>query len=172
MINDAAILPGATFDNGEAVCVLFADSVANDQSGSIILGDSFLRSAYVVYDLENYEIAIGQAVFNATSSNIIAIPSGSGLPSVSSVATAAAPTTGVTGLPAPAGAALTTAFANSNPATPTFSLGSVVIVSSTGSSSSGGGSSSGSVPTAVLEPFIFGMSMMLGVATLFGAMIL
>jgi hypothetical protein len=171
MINNAGITPGATFENGEAVCSLFADSVANDPSGSIILGDSFLRSAYVVYDLENNEIAIGQTVFNATSSNIKPIPSGSGLPGVSSVATAVAPTTAVTGLPAPAGAAATTALGSNNPGTPTFSLGSAAVASSTGGSSSGG-SSSGSVPTATFEPFTFGMSMLLGVATLFGAMIL
>lgn len=172
MINNAAITPGATFDNGEAVCSLLADSVANDPSGSIILGDSFLRSAYVVYDLVNNEIAIGQTVFNATSSNIKAIPSGSGLPGVSSVATAAAPTTAVTGLPAPAGAAPTTALASNNPGTPTFSLGSAAVASSTGSSGSGGGSSSGSAPSATFEPFTFGMSMILGVATLLGAMML
>lgn len=171
MINNAGITPGATFDNGEAVCSLFVDSVANDPSGSIILGDSFLRSAYVVYDLENNEIAIGQTVFNATSSNIQPIPSGSGLPGVSSVATASAPTTAVTGLPAPAGAAATTALPSNNPGTPTFSLGSAAVASSTGGSSSGG-SKSGSVPTATFEPFTFGMSMLLGVATLFGAMIL
>jgi hypothetical protein len=172
MINNGGITPGATFDNGEAVCSLFADSVVNDPSGSIILGDSFLRSAYVVYDLDNNEIAIGQTVFNATSSNIKAIPSGSGLPGVSSVATEAAPTTAATGIPAPAGGAATSAIPSNNPGTPTFALGSGATASSTGSSSSGTGSSSGSVPTATFEPFTFGMSMILGVATLFGAMIL
>jgi hypothetical protein len=173
MINNAGITPGATFENGEAVCELFADSVANDPSGSIILGDSFLRSAYVVYDLENNEIAIGQTVFNSTSSNIKVIPSGTGLPGVSSVATEAAPTALATGIPAPAAAA-TSAVPSNNPGTPTFNLGSGVGASSTGSSASGSstGSSSGSVPTAIFEPFTFGMSMILGIATLFGAMIL
>jgi Eukaryotic aspartyl protease len=175
MINNAGVTPGATFGDGEAVCSLFADSVVNDPSGSIILGDSFLRSAYVVYDLDNNEIAIGQTVFNATSSNIKPIPSGSGLPGVTSVATAAAPTTAVTGVPAPAGGAGSTASPSNNPGTPTFSLGSAAVASSTGSpsgSGSGSGSKSGSVPTAAFEPFTFGMSMILGVATLFGAMIL
>lgn len=175
MINNAGITPGAVFDNGEAICSIFADSVANDPSGSIILGDSFLRSAYVVYDLENNEIAIGQTVFNATSSNIKAIPSGTGLPGVSSVATAVAPTTAITGVPAPAGGAATSAVVSgNNPSTPTFSLGSAALASSTASSSSGSGSGSksGSVPTASFEPFTFGMSMVLGIATLFGAMIL
>jgi hypothetical protein len=87
----AFINPGATFADGEAICSLFVDSVVNDPSGSIILGGSFLRSAYVVYDLENNEIAIGQTIFNATSSNIKAIPPGTGLPGVSSVATQISP---------------------------------------------------------------------------------
>ena len=171
MINGAGITPGATFDNGEAVCSLFVDTVANDPSGSIILGDSFLRSAYVVYDLENNEIAIGQTVFNATSSNVKVIPSGSGLPAVSSVATQAAPTATDTGIPAPGGA-VTSAVASNNPATPTFALGSGASSTATSTSGSGSGSSSGSVPTATIEPFTFGMSMLLGIATLLGAMIL
>ena len=164
MINDASITPGATFKDGKPVCSLFVDSVINDPSGSIILGDSFLRSAYVVYDLQNNEIALGQTVYNATSSNIKVIPSGSGLPGVSSVATAAAATATYTGIPAPSAAA-TTAIPNDNPGTPTFSLGPAA-------SSTGGGTKSGSVPTANFEPLTFGISMILGTATLFGAMIL
>ena len=176
MINNAGINPGATFDNGEAVCSLFVDTVANDPSGSIILGDSFLRSAYVVYDLQNNEIAIGQTVFNATSSNIQVIPSGSGLPGVSSTATAAAPSVAVTGIPAPGGAA-TSAVGSNNPGTPTFALGSGAssTATSTGSGSGSGmgsGTTSGSVPTATFEPFTIGMSMLLGIAALFCAMIL
>ena len=173
MIDGSSLTPGATFDDGEAVCSLFVDTVANDPSGSIILGDSFLRSAYVVYDLENNEIALGQTVFNATSSNIKVIPSGSGLPGVSSTATAAAPTTADTGLPAPGGAATSAAVSN-NPGTPTFALGSgaVSTATSTAGSGSGSGSSSGSAPTATFESFSFGLSMLLGVGTLLGAMIL
>ncbi|ANB12362.1 Yps3p [Sugiyamaella lignohabitans] len=40
-----------------------------------ILGDSFLRSAYVVYDLENFEISIANTNFNASSSSIETINS-------------------------------------------------------------------------------------------------
>jgi len=101
MFDNGAINPGATFDDGEAICSLFVDTVANDPSGSIILGDSFLRSAYVVYDLENNEIANGQTAFNATSSNIKVIPLGTGLPGVSFVATQIAPIAAATGPPLP-----------------------------------------------------------------------
>jgi Eukaryotic aspartyl protease len=41
------------------------------------LGDNFLRSAYVVYDLENNEIALAQSNFEATASNVVNIPKGS-----------------------------------------------------------------------------------------------
>lgn len=39
-----------------------------------ILGDVFLRSAYVVYDLKNNLIAIGQTNFNSTTSSILDFP--------------------------------------------------------------------------------------------------
>ncbi|KAH6692569.1 aspartic peptidase domain-containing protein [Plectosphaerella plurivora] len=44
---------------------------------SPILGDTFLRSAYVVYDLDNNEISLAQARYNAgTESNILEIGEG------------------------------------------------------------------------------------------------
>lgn len=47
-----------------------------------LLGDSFLRSAYVVYDLENNEIGIAPTDFNSTTSNIVPFPSrGAEIPS-------------------------------------------------------------------------------------------
>lgn len=45
-------------------------------SSSIIMGDTFLRSAYVVYDLDNYEVALAGTNYNATSSSVEAITSG------------------------------------------------------------------------------------------------
>ena len=41
-----------------------------------MLGDTFLRSAYVVYDLDNNQISIAPTNFNATSSNIREITTG------------------------------------------------------------------------------------------------
>ena len=41
-----------------------------------VLGDTFLRSAYVVYDLANNEISLAQTDFNATNSNIKEIGTG------------------------------------------------------------------------------------------------
>ncbi|CAN6604083.1 aspartic proteinase 3 [Trichomonascus vanleenenianus] len=61
----------ATFDNGQSACAL-ALSPSDDE---IILGDSFLRSAYVVYDLENLEISLANTNFDSSSSNIEVIKS-------------------------------------------------------------------------------------------------
>lgn len=60
-------------ENGVSYCQL-ALMAADD---TIILGDSFLRAAYVVYDLEKNEIALAQAVTgsDASDSNVEAISS-------------------------------------------------------------------------------------------------
>ena len=55
----------------------------------VILGDSFLRSAYAVYDLENYVVALGQSnVFKKAvdPAAITSIPTGMALPGVSKTA--------------------------------------------------------------------------------------
>ncbi|KAF7563248.1 hypothetical protein G7046_g880 [Stylonectria norvegica] len=56
--------------------------IQNSSSGSVILGDTFLRSAYVVYDLVNNEIGLARTNFNSTDSNIVAFESqGAHIPS-------------------------------------------------------------------------------------------
>ncbi|KAI0868296.1 aspartic peptidase domain-containing protein [Hypoxylon argillaceum] len=57
-----------------------------------LLGDTFLRSAYVVYDLSNKKIALAQANLNGTESNVIEITA-SGIPLVSGVAAQQTPST-------------------------------------------------------------------------------
>ncbi|PSN68498.1 candidapepsin-4 precursor [Corynespora cassiicola Philippines] len=76
----------AAYTRGQPVCILgispAGDSVA-------VLGDTFLRSAYVVYDLSNNEIALAQTNFNATESNVQEIQSGDdGVPDATEVANA------------------------------------------------------------------------------------
>jgi hypothetical protein len=58
-----------------------------ESSEETVLGDPFLSSTYVVFDLDNKEAHIAQAVFGATSENIVpigsgpnAVPSASGQP--------------------------------------------------------------------------------------------
>ncbi|GAP82367.2 putative acid protease [Rosellinia necatrix] len=55
-------------------------------SGIYLLGDTFLRSAYVVYDLTHKKIALAQANVNATQSNVMEITASDGIPLVSGVA--------------------------------------------------------------------------------------
>lgn len=43
-----------------------------------ILGDNFLRSAYIVYDLDNKEISLAQARFNSTKTHVVEIGRGKG----------------------------------------------------------------------------------------------
>ncbi len=135
-ISEMVVDAGFTFQDGTEACYLGIDAVDDSLGGAIILGDTFLRSAYVVYDLENQQIAIAQTKFNSTSSHVIAIPSGTGLPGVSSTATQAAATpsasaslTVLPGDPATASATGT----NYVTGTPTFSLGPGISATGTNS---------------------------------------
>ncbi|KAJ6264773.1 Barrierpepsin [Drechslerella dactyloides] len=68
-------------ENGDVLCYFGIIGVGDDSV--LTLGDTFLRSAYVVYDLDNQEISIGQTIFNSTSTNIMEIGSGpNAVPSV------------------------------------------------------------------------------------------
>ena len=49
--------------------------VPASEGATLILGDTFLRSAYVVYDLINSEVALAQTKPNATDSNVSAFAS-------------------------------------------------------------------------------------------------
>ncbi|KAK4193264.1 mitochondrial elongation factor g 1-like protein [Podospora australis] len=49
--------------------------IQNFSSAPYLLGDTFLRSAYVVYDLVNNQIGIAETDFNSTESNIVPFPS-------------------------------------------------------------------------------------------------
>ncbi|KAF6843830.1 eukaryotic aspartyl protease [Colletotrichum musicola] len=81
------------FSNGVEAC-LFGIAPAGD--GTNVLGDTFLRSAYVVYDLDNNEISMAQTRYNATSSNVMEIGKGSGsVPSAVAVANPVAATAGL-----------------------------------------------------------------------------
>jgi len=62
------------FSSGVEAC-LFGISPAGESTA--VLGDTFIRSAYLVYDLDNNEISIAQTDFNATGSNVMEIGTGS-----------------------------------------------------------------------------------------------
>lgn len=92
-----------------------------------LLGDTFLRSAYVVYDLQNQQVAIAQANLNSTESNVIEISnSTTALPDVTGVASQVSVTQTATGLPGVGGGATTgTGSSTSDPTTSPSSTGNV-----------------------------------------------
>ncbi|KAJ4348618.1 uncharacterized protein N0V89_009996 [Didymosphaeria variabile] len=80
-LNELVLVMG--YQRGEPICIL---GIGPSGDSISVLGDTFLRSAYVVYDLENNQIGLAQTVFNATASNVKEIESGSdGIPSATSV---------------------------------------------------------------------------------------
>ena len=74
----------------------------------LLLGDPFLRNAYVVYDLSENEIALAQTIFEVTTSNIMEIVNGTngadGIPGVSAVPSP------VTAAPTPTGSLSPTGY--------------------------------------------------------------
>lgn len=68
---------------GKTVCEF---GILNQTEPPFLLGDTFLRSAYVVYDLVNNEIGIAATDFNSTKSNVVAFASqGAAIPSATAV---------------------------------------------------------------------------------------
>ncbi|KAM5345471.1 hypothetical protein ACJ41O_011333 [Fusarium nematophilum] len=83
-----------SFDNGEPACMF---GIAPSPSRTSILGDTFLRSAYVVFDLDNNEISLAQSNFNASGSDVVEIGSGDG--AVPATTDADEPVAAASGLP-------------------------------------------------------------------------
>jgi hypothetical protein len=144
---------GAQFQNGEQACSFGVRAAAGDP---IIFGDTFLRSAYVVYDLENQVIGLAQTNFNAksgSSNNIQALDaSGSNIPGASSTATVAAIQT-FTGNPRATLATGGTGAPTPTAVSPTFLLSSA---SGSGTQATSGSSSSGAANPEV-RPVTIGM---------------
>lgn len=86
-----------TDSNGKVVCRFgITLSTESDSSSGLLFGDTFLRSAYVVYDLDNNQIGLAQTEFNATESNVVPFASsGAPIPSAT-VAPGAADVTAAT----------------------------------------------------------------------------
>jgi len=76
LVLDLATSGAPTFSagayRGKAACEF---GIQNFTSAPYLLGDTFLRSAYVVYDLVNNQIGLAATDFNSTKSNIVAFPS-------------------------------------------------------------------------------------------------
>ena len=98
--------------------------IMSSGTGPVLFGDTFLRSAYVVYDLTNNQIGMAQTNFNATSANVVAI-SGSQIPSATATASGLAVTQTYQGHPQETDAATKKGGqqATGGHGTPTFDLG-------------------------------------------------
>jgi len=64
-----------TFADGSDACQFGLSPATSGEP--ILLGDTFLRSAYVVYDLDSQEIGIAPTVFESKKSNIVELGTGS-----------------------------------------------------------------------------------------------
>ncbi|RAQ57817.1 yapsin [Aspergillus flavus] len=145
--------------NGNDACVFGVVPITDDSP--ILFGDTFLRSAYVVYDLDQQQIAIAPTRFNSEDTNIVEIggKTGSSSPNWKTTGSNAAKVTQTaTRLQAPGGglspATAPTGWVFSQTATP-FHLpvkgGSVT--GDQASSSPSKGAASSSVGTAVPGAF-------------------
>ncbi|KAK8200921.1 hypothetical protein M8818_006240 [Zalaria obscura] len=72
-------------DRGQEICII---GIGLAEGTTPVLGDTFLRSAYVVYDLSNNEISLAQTNFNSTTNNIVEITNSTGVPDATGVASA------------------------------------------------------------------------------------
>jgi Eukaryotic aspartyl protease len=133
----------ATFTDGTPACQFGIEAAGQ---APILFGDAFLRSAYVVYDLEENSIGLAQTKFNVTDSNVKAFPSSGGIPGASTTVSAVTVTQTNTNrvLPSSIQTNPTGIFGTSRSAT--FVLGTATGTS--GSSAGGGGGSSSSSSSA------------------------
>jgi hypothetical protein len=94
-----------TYTNGQAACQLGIQPAGDLPT---LLGDTFLRSAYAVYDLANNRIALAQTNFNSTKSNVVSFASaGAPIPSASTASGEAQVTQTATGIPRVGGSTAT-----------------------------------------------------------------
>ena len=70
--SESSYISGGSDEN---ICLF---GIAPSQGSTPVLGDTFLRSAYVVYDLANNEISLAQTDFNSTTGHVIEIGIGTG----------------------------------------------------------------------------------------------
>ncbi|EED17354.1 yapsin, putative [Talaromyces stipitatus ATCC 10500] len=112
--------------------------IAPGKAGVNLLGDTFLRSAYVVYDLENNEISLANTNFNPGKDDILeigtganAVPGATIVPSAVSTATGNGVETATTGVVSATGVT-TTASASSGGSSKSTSTSSGIAALATG----------------------------------------
>ncbi|KAB5570156.1 aspartic peptidase domain-containing protein [Coniochaeta sp. 2T2.1] len=83
-----------TFQNGVTACLF---GIAPAGQGTNVLGDTFLRSAYVVYDMDNNQISLAQTRFNSSESSVREITPAGGVPGATVVSNSITATSGLVG---------------------------------------------------------------------------
>jgi aspartyl protease len=138
-----------------------------------LFGDTFLRGAYVVYNLDNNEIAIANAVLNATKSNIQDFTN-SQIPGVSTTATGVAAKYTASGLYGPntlgfglGGSQITTATGSA-----TFNLGSSATATKSPSGGNNAKSSAMQVSPHRLPSLGLVVGLMIGLMAMGGSLVL
>lgn len=117
-----------TFADGTLACHF---GIAPAGFSNSVMGDTFIRSAYVVYDLANNELSIAQTNFNATGTNIVEIGTGTtAVPDATVVENAVTAVTGKKGSSRAGTASLSTARskAGAQRTAPSMNLGAMAIV--------------------------------------------
>jgi hypothetical protein len=151
---DGYVAPSLPFSN---VCAL---GINGQPDEPYILGDTFLRSAYVVYDLKNNLIAIAQTNFNSTTSSVVDFTAdATAIPNVSGVASNIAVTETATGAIPGVGGHTTTSGATGK--------ATAVTTGSTGSSTS---STSKSAAVGSVPAFDATVLMVLGLSGVFAVL--
>ncbi len=90
-------IPPVRFDDGVSACIWGLQPAGPRPN---LFGDTFLRSAYVVYNLEAAQIGMAQTNFNSTSSNIVEFTDEE-IPNASATVTGVAVTQTFGGIPIP-----------------------------------------------------------------------
>ena len=169
------------FRNNNAEACLWGLLPAGGQPN--LLGDTFLRSAYVVYNLDGKQIGLAATNFNSSDSNVQEIAQTSSIPNAATTVAAADVTQTYNGTSFPTdanglftilngggsggGGAASTISAGA--ATGTFNLGQPTSTSSSSSSSGGGKSdahSSTQIPPSILVSFAALLMVLTAVARL------
>jgi hypothetical protein len=90
-------IPPVRFDDGVPACIWGLQPAGPRPN---LFGDTFLRSAYVVYNLETAQIGMAQTNFNSSSSNIVEFTDEE-IPNASATVTGVAVTQTYAGIPIP-----------------------------------------------------------------------
>ena len=82
-------ISNVTDKDGTPLCYL---GVIGTNGTIILLGDTFIRSAYMVFDVDNLQISMAPVKYDVCREDVVSIPAGTGLPGVTSTNTYMLPT--------------------------------------------------------------------------------